>query len=661
MIRFMQTSATFKKYVLTSILVVICVAMAWYLVPSFTGQGLGNSSNNPVLATVAGTDITTTEVRKQALQIIEQQYPSARSQAAVLVPMVAGQAKEMLINQKVLIAEARRMGFKATPEDVRQELQHGELGATFFPGGKFIGMQAYEDLLASHDLTRDEFEQSIGDNILMRKLQAAVTGSATVTDAEVRKEFEKRYTKVKFDYAVIKRDDILKTLHPTEPELQAFYERNKQTYVNSIPEKRQLKYVVLDNARMLAQTQVTQQQLDDYYSQHRDEFRVPEQVTVRQIVINKPLPGADGKIDQKALDAARAKADDVAKQLKTGGNFADLAKKYSDDATKANGGLVGSVRPDVFPDAAVKAAVTSTAKGQSSDVITAGYAFVIIHVDDREEARVKPLSEVRDQIEPLIKQQNAAQEAQKAADELLSQARAKGSSLEKAAASKGLQVTTTDFVTSRDALPGIGADPQFMNMAFAQEKNAPPDLTAVHSGFVIYQVTDIKPPSTPTFAEIRDRLENEFKNERAGQLLNQKTQELADQAKAKRDLKKAGKEAGAQVKTSDFVAPDGQVPEIGSMAGPAAVAFTLKPGDISGPINTGNTGAVLSLLERQAPTDQDFVAKKDQIREALTQEKQAEVFGLFLSNLRDQMQKAGKIKVNQAQLDTLTKARSEDQ
>src|SRR5215467_10295780 len=140
-----------------------------------------------------------------------------------------------------------------------------------------------------------------------------VTSSAVVTDADVRHQFEKENTKVKFDYAVIKKDDILKSLKPADAELQAFYERNKQTYVNSIPEKRQLKYVVLDNARMLAQTQVTQQQLDDYYSQHRDEFRVPEQVTVRQIVINKPLPGADGKIDQKALDAARAKADDVAK------------------------------------------------------------------------------------------------------------------------------------------------------------------------------------------------------------------------------------------------------------------------------------------------------------------------------------------------------------
>src|SRR5690348_8439645 len=183
MIRFMQTSATFKKYVLTSILVVICIAMAWYLVPTFTGQGLGNSSNNPVLATVAGADITTAAVRKEAVQIIEQQYPSARAQAGMLMPLVAKQASEVLINQKILIAEARRMGFKATPDDIRQELQHGELGATFFPGGKFVGMEAYENLLASHDLSRDEFEQSIGDSILIRKLQAAVNGGVTVTDA----------------------------------------------------------------------------------------------------------------------------------------------------------------------------------------------------------------------------------------------------------------------------------------------------------------------------------------------------------------------------------------------------------------------------------------------------------------------------------------------
>jgi peptidyl-prolyl cis-trans isomerase D len=484
-------------------------------------------------------------------------------------------------------------------------------------------------------------------------------GGATVTDAEVRDQFLKQNTKVKFDYAVIKKDDILKSLKPAEAELQAFYDRNKPTYINSIPEKRQLKYVVLDNARMLAQTQVTQQELQDYYDKQRDQYRVPEQVNVRHILIKTPLPGPDGKVDPKAVEAAQAKAQDVLKQVKAGGNFADLAKKYSDDPGSAKeGGSLGWIgKGRTVPE--FEKAAFSLPKGGTSDLVKSSYGYHIIHVDDKQDAHLKPLDEVKAQIEPILKQQKAAQAAQKQADQLLSAARS--SSLEKAASANGLQVISTDFVTSKDTLPGIGADQQFMNAAFAQEANAKPDLVQLHSGYAVYQVTAVKPPATPTFEEARSRVEEEFKNERAAQLLSQKTQELSDRAKADHDLKKAAKEAGAEFKTSDFVAPDGQVPEIGSMTGPASVAFTLKPGEISGPIDSGNTGAVLSVIDRQAPTDQDFAAKKDQIREALMQQKQGEVFGLFLSSLRDNMEKSGKVKINQKQLDLLTKARSEEE
>jgi parvulin-like peptidyl-prolyl isomerase len=96
------------------------------------------------------------------------------------------------------------------------------------------------------------------------------------------------------------------------------------------------------------------------------------------------------------------------------------------------------------------------------------------------------------------------------------------------------------------------------------------------------------------------------------------------------------------------------------MTGPAAVAFTLKPGEISSPINTGNDGVVLSLTDRQAPTDQDYAAKKDQIRETALQQQQAEVFNLFLGNLRESMQKAGKIQVNEKELASLTKAHTDE-
>ena len=113
------------------------------------------------------------------------------------------------------------------------------------------------------------------------------------------------------------------------------------------------------------------------------------------------------------------------------------------------------------------------------------------------------------------------------------------------------------------------------------------------------------------------------------------------------------------MKTSEFVLPDGQVPDIGSMGGAASVAFSMKPGDISGPIDSGANGAVISLLEVQAPTDADLAAKRDQIREQLLQSQREEVFGLFVNNVRVQMEKTGKIKVNQEELKALSRPESE--
>ena len=116
---------------------------------------------------------------------------------------------------------------------------------------------------------------------------------------------------------------------------------------------------------------------------------------------------------------------------------------------------------------------------------------------------------------------------------------------------------------------------------------------------------------------------------------------------------------GASLKTSDFVSPDGQVPDIGSMTGQASVAFTMKPGEISNPIRSGSNGVVMSMLEVQAPTEAEFAAKKDQIRDTLLQGKEQQIFGLFMTNLRDQMEKAGKIKINQEELKTLTRPEGE--
>ena len=302
----------------------------------------------------------------------------------------------------------------------------------------------------------------------------------------------------------------------------------------------------------------------------------------------------------------------------------------------------------------MKAKLSRFPKGGTSDLVQSSYGFHIIHVDDKQDAHLKTLAEVKNQIEPILAQQKVSRAAEAEAASLVSQARNGG--LDKAAAAKGLPVINTDFVSRNDALPGIGSAPQFMDAVFSQAEKAPPAQAQLQQGSAIFEVTAIRPPSTPGFEEIRPRVESEFKNERTASLLAQKTQELSDRAKAGHDLKKAAKELGATIKTSDFVLPDGQVPDIGSMGGPASVAFTMKPGDISGPITASNAGIVLSVADKQEPGQQEFDAKKDEIRDGLVQAKQSELFGLFVGNIREQMEKSKKIQINQQEKEKLTRA-----
>lgn len=658
MIRQLQNAGPTVKIVLGALLVLICASMAITLIPGGVGSSLGiGAPPAGVLATIGDQNVTVPEVQREARAMIRQQFPRGGPQASMLLPYFASQAAEQLINEKALVAEAHRMGLRVNDDELRDELQHGQLGTILFPDGKFVGQEEYENFVQRNDLTVPQFETLEKDFILVRKLRALVASSAFVGDSEVRTEFDRRNTKVKFEYAVVTQADILKGLHPTEEELKAFYDRNKATYNNSIPEKRQIKYVVVDNSKVAAAAAVTDQDLQSYYDQHRDEYRVAEQVKVSHVLIKTPIPAAGAKEDPKAIADARAKAEDVLKQIKAGGDFAKLAEKYSDDPGSAkNGGELGWIgRGRTVPE--FEKAAFSLGKGQTSDLVKSSYGFHIIRVEDKQEAHLKPFAEVKNEIAEKVKMEKTARATEAASNALLSQARTDG--FDKAAAAKGQTAVTTDFFGRTDNLPGLAANPQFMDAVFNEADKAPPDVVQVPQGYVVFQLLGIHPPATPTFEEIRSKVEAQFKNERASLLLQQKTQELSDRAKASHDLKKAAKDLGATVKSSDLVAPDGQVPDIGSMSSAAAI-FSLKPGEISGPITAGNNGVVAQLLEKQAPTEQEFGEKKDGVRQSLLEAKQNDLFGLFVTNLRKDMEASHRLKVNQDEMKSLTRQTAQE-
>ena len=656
MLRFLQTPGPIKKIVLGGILVVICVMMVVTLIP---GGGFlndlfgGGLTQQGVLARVGSQEINIPEVALHARLIGKQQFKGNIPPA--IMPYLMQQAAQRMIAQKMLMYEADRMGLGVSNEELSNALHQGQMGQMLFPGGNFIGEQAYEAFIQSQfNLSVAQFEQEVKGDIARSKLLSLITAPISVSDKDVSEEVKKQDTKVKFDYAVLTLDDIKKQIKPTDAELKAFYEQYKQQYANSIPEKIKAQYILIETAKLADRVPVTQAELQQYYNQHQDAYRIPETVTVRHILIKTPAPGPDGKIDQAGVDAARKKAEDVDKQLKSGASFADLAKKFSDDPGSAqNGGLLPPLtKGRTVPE--FEQAAFSTPAGQTTGIIRTSYGFHIIHVEAKQQARLKPLDEVKPEIETVLKGQKASAETQNLANTVQTLARTAG--MNKAAAEKGLTVTTAGPVAQGDLLPGVGNTPEFVSALFSAKKNDPPATAPLPQGYAVYQVVDIEPPQTPTFEQIKDKVEQQFKDQRAQAQLAQKTQELSDRAHAEHDLAKAAKEAGATVKTSELVDRTSQVPEIGAMSSGASVAFSMKPGEISSPIQGGSNGVVIKVLELQEPSPEQMKQSWDTVKDTLLQQKRNEVEGLYVENLRNRLEKEGKIKVNKKEMERLAQS-----
>lgn len=652
MIRFLQSGNKAAKYLLGGMLLILCGSMVTYLIPGFMSGTTLNQAG--VIASVGGQEITSQQVQQFVTRISRQQrYPES------MMPFLQQQAVQQLLQEAVLRYEAERMDLHVSDQEVSNELRtNPQFAPVLFPGGNWIGQQKYEELLRDGGSSVDDFERAIRSDLIRNKLIVAVTAGATVSPAEIEKAYKEQNTKVKFDYAILKMEDIEKGIKPTDAELKAFYDANQARYKNSIPEKRQVRYFLISDKQAESKVTITPTDIEKYYRDHQEQYRLPDRVKVRHILVQTPKPGPDGKTDQKGVDAARAKAADILKQIKAGGDFAELAKKNSDDpGSKELGGELGWVVKGQTVAEFEKTAFAQD-KGQISDLVQTSYGFHIIQTEDKEVAHVKSLAEVKDSIEQTLKQQGVATLVDKMGSAAESEARSNG--LDKAAAKYDAQVVSTNPIGRTDSLPGIGASQELMTTIFTVDQKAGVQYLRIPQGAVVFELEKIVPPRTPSFDEIKDRVTTDFKSERSSTLMSQKTAELSDRAHSGHDLAKAAKEAGATFKSSDLVGRSGQVPDVGSMSGAANVAFTLKQGEISGPLNSGRNGLVLQVTERQEPpsTGDEFAKAQDTLREQLLGQKRQEVMQLFMSNLSEQLEKEGKVKINKNELVNLGRRRS---
>jgi peptidyl-prolyl cis-trans isomerase D len=551
-------------------------------------------------------------------------------------PYFVQQSLAQLMLKDVLLSEADRMGLSVSNEELRETLANGAFAQVLFPDGQFVGEDAYKRIIQDRfQMPVQEFEELVKKDLTIQKLQMAVTGGVTVSDAELRKAFIEQNTKIKFDYAVITLADLEKNIKPSEAEMKAYFEKNQAQFANAVPETRKVRYLVADPAKMPNAPKVTDDDLQSYYRAHQDEFRVAESVTARHILIKA------NSNDPKSVDAAKVKAEDVLKQLKAGGNFAALAKKYSDDpGSKDKGGDLGSIQKgQTVPE--FEQAAFAAKKGELVGPIKTMFGFHIIQVQDHTDAHLRTLAEVKDQILPLIQRQKSQAQLDTLARTLDSEAK---QGIDKVAAAHGLQVMESGFISRQDTLPGAGFSPSLMDSIFTAKAGEKPTVNVTPAGVVMAQVAEIKPAGPASFDSVKDQIAASLKRQGAQMELAKKMMELSEKARAEHNLRAAAKAVGATVKTSELVRADQQIPDLGEVSRVPNI-LNMKPGEISGPVNAGDKGIVVAMLERQEPAEADFKSGKENVREPLLAQKKNEVLDVYVSELRARMEREKKLKV----------------
>src|SRR5437868_4648454 len=335
MIRFLQTPTPAKRFVLGFILVAFCLIMVISLVPNLNQSLLGGTPSGNVLAKVGNEEVTSEQVKQRASALAERmQYPPQ------LIPFLMGRALEGIISEKALLAEADRLGLKVTDQEIVDALKQGQLGEMLFPNGQFIGDDKYDAfVLDQFKMTKPQFEQLVRESLLSDKVRNLIEQGATVSDADVMKAFKEQNAKVKLEYAVLTLDDVQSKVKVTEPEVKDYFDTHKSVYQAGNSEKRKATYAVLP-AEKIPGAEISDADVQSYYDQHRQDYQLPDQVKVSHILIK--TVGADNKPDPKLDAPAKAKAEAILKQLKSGANFAELAKKNSQDTDGPQGPNTGS-------------------------------------------------------------------------------------------------------------------------------------------------------------------------------------------------------------------------------------------------------------------------------------------------------------------------------
>lgn len=590
----------------------------------FVFWGVGGLTGGPstVILTVNGEPITIQEFQRRYEQL--EQNVRAQNPGMDAAELKAMQLKQRLIQtlvlENLLAQEAKRIGVTVTPVELRKIVEN--FPAFHNAEGKF-DPDAYIRMLKAQHNTPGNFEAELRNGLLMEKLRADVTAGAYVSETEVRDLFRYQGERRILEYVLYPLEDYTAKADVGDAQIKDYYEANQASF--TVPPQADVEYLLIGPEALAAVQDIDDAAISAYYEKNRAQFATPEMVRARHILI---LSGDKASAEDQAK--AKAKIEDIAKRLKAGEAFEDVAKETSEDpGSAAQGGELGWFAHGRMVPEFEKAAF-ALKPGEVSEPVKTSFGYHLIQLEERKDAGQKTLDEVKDQIRQRLAQDEAAGKVQEALEQV-QLAVIGGKSLEQAGEPLKLAPQSTGLVDTTQLSQRLGIKPENLNTLLSAKPDAVLDTPFVtKAGYVIAKVKESAPQTVKPLDAVKDEIKKRLVQDKARGLAYE-----AASAARKGFQKDLPADLRPKLQKTGPVGREGYIPELGLNTELAKSAFAAKVNDWLPVAYALDGGAIIArVAEVVTPGDEDWKVAQEQITQSVLNAKREQMFRAFLTLLQ---------------------------
>ena len=609
MISVMREYARSLKIVLLFVVVVFILTSG---VLFYFGSGPFSSGGSHAVAVVNGEEIPPERFRRAQANMMAAYERMARQRLTPELAERLGLSQQVineLVTEAIVIQGAAHEGVRVSDDELRATIQQIR---EFQENGRF-SRDEYLKVLRQIRLEPGEFETEVRRGLVRRKMENLIKQGVKVSEEEAREAYRQRHEQVRAVWAYADVKPAMAAVQVADADLEPYVKSHQPQF--SQPERRRLQYVLVTATPQAAA--VSDAEVEAYYKEHGSEFEEPRRLRLAHVLVRVPPVGGSD-----AENAAKAKVENVIKRARAGEDFGKLAREVSEDkASAVQGGDLGFVGPGELV-APFEQAAFALKKGDISDPVRTPFGYHAIRVVDVRDGGKTPLKEVAPKIKATLAAQKSEQAARTRADE------AKTALLgapDFAAAAKRAGLESREITFGRgDALGEAGRDPQLDEAVFGLAVGGVSVPIKTAAGYAVVKVAQQIPAGVPPVAEIRDRVLEAIKRERAEQQLSDKAKTLAAAVTKGGDFGAAAKAEGFTTGSIPLFSRADPPKERGSIPGSVLLAALQTPaGQVAEPVRAESGVYVVKTLERQPASPDGFNRERDELDKQVLEQKRA--------------------------------------